>query len=79
MTVDPLNELTREKFNINKRVKTGVTITQFEAGSTAKQDGLRPGDDSRHPQERLLFFFLPITRSSAINEKVLAVGSKATR
>lgn len=44
ITVAPLNELTREKFDINKNVKTGVTITQVEGGSTAEQAGLRPGD-----------------------------------
>lgn len=44
MTVAPLNELTREKFEINKNVKTGVAITQVKAGSTAEQAGLKPGD-----------------------------------
>ncbi|MBU0943208.1 MAG: DegQ family serine endoprotease [Proteobacteria bacterium] len=44
MTVAPLNDLIREKFNINKNVTTGVAIIQIEAGSTAEQAGLRPGD-----------------------------------
>ncbi|MBU0959999.1 MAG: DegQ family serine endoprotease [Proteobacteria bacterium] len=44
ITVAPLNELTREKFEINKNVKTGVAITQVEGGSTAEQAGLRSGD-----------------------------------
>ncbi len=44
MTVAPLNDLTREKFEINKRVKKGVAITKVEPGGTAEQAGLRPGD-----------------------------------
>ena len=44
MTVAPLNELTREKFEINKKVKTGVVITKIEEGSTAQEAGLRLGD-----------------------------------
>ena len=44
MTVAPLNELTREKFEINEKIRTGVVITKVDAGSTAEEAGLKPGD-----------------------------------
>jgi serine protease Do len=44
MTVTPLDEVAREKFQISKNVKDGVVITKVEEGTTAQQAGLRPGD-----------------------------------
>ncbi len=44
MTVAPLNDLTREKFEISKKVKSGIAITKVEGGSSAERANLRPGD-----------------------------------
>lgn len=44
MTVAPLNELTQEKFEINKKIKKGAVVTKVEPGSTAEKAGLSPGD-----------------------------------
>ena len=44
ITVAPLNELTREKFEINEKVGIGVVITKIVEESTAQEAGLRPGD-----------------------------------
>lgn len=44
MTIAPLSELTREKFEINKNIKTGIVITKIEVGSKAEKAGLMPGD-----------------------------------
>ncbi|HCP14213.1 MAG TPA: hypothetical protein DIT32_00245 [Peptococcaceae bacterium] len=44
MTVAPLSDVIREKFEINEKVKKGVAITKVEPGSSAGQAGLTPGD-----------------------------------
>lgn len=44
ITVAPLNEIISEKFEISKKVKTGVVITEVASGSGAEQADLRPGD-----------------------------------
>lgn len=44
LTVSPLSDLVREKFEITQEVKSGLVITKVEPESPAAQIGLVPGD-----------------------------------
>lgn len=44
LTVSPLNDLVREKFEIKQEIKSGLVITKVEQGSPAERIGLVPGD-----------------------------------
>lgn len=44
ITVAPLNEIVSEKFEVSKKLESGVVITAVKKGSVAEQAGLSPGD-----------------------------------
>jgi serine protease Do len=44
LTLAPLNDQTRQQFNIGDEVSSGLVIVDVRAGSAAADSGLRPGD-----------------------------------
>ncbi|MBN2194326.1 MAG: Do family serine endopeptidase [Polyangiaceae bacterium] len=44
LTVEPLSDLSRRRFEIPANVTTGVVVTGIQRGSVAAEAGIRPGD-----------------------------------
>ncbi|HUT63199.1 MAG TPA: DegQ family serine endoprotease, partial [Anaerolineae bacterium] len=52
LSVAPLNQSTRTKYNIPDEVNNGVVVIDVEAGSTAQSAGLQPGDVIREMKHK---------------------------